>query len=155
MPTSWQADDRCAGIRILGYHPGNARTNAVASESLLRALSSLAISSRFCSAVRCRRWMYASRFSFAKRGQSARRSFGLQLLLVVSWSGLGCRRPRPEFSTARSLSPYVPVAREKIANCTTGKWATATPEGQEYLRALDDHWRNLCRRFGINCDECA
>ena len=80
---------------------------------------------------------------------------GARQVLVVSWSGLGCGRPRPEFSTARSLSPYVPVAREKIANCTTGKWATATPEGQEYLRALDQHWRNLCRRFGINYDECA
>jgi len=80
---------------------------------------------------------------------------GAPKVLVVSWSGLGCGRPRPEFSTARSLSPYVPIVREKIANCAAGKWATATPEGQEYLRALDEHWRNLCQRFEINYDECA
>jgi hypothetical protein len=80
---------------------------------------------------------------------------GARQVLVVSWSGLGCGRSRPDFCTARSLSPYVPVVRDKIAHCAAGKWATVTPEGQEYLRALDEHWRNLCRHFEINYDECA
>jgi hypothetical protein len=49
----------------------------------------------------------------------------------------------------------VPVARAKIGGLAANKWATITPEGREFMRALDERWRNLCRRFEINYDECA
>jgi hypothetical protein len=76
-------------------------------------------------------------------------------VVVVTWGGLGCARPRPELCSSRSLGPYVPVARAKIGGLAANKWATITPEGREFMRALDEHWRNLCRRFEINYDECA
>ena len=76
-------------------------------------------------------------------------------VVVVTWGGLGCARPRPELCSSRSLSPYVPVAREKIASLAAERWATITPEGREFMRAFGEHWRSLCRRFEISYDECA
>jgi hypothetical protein len=49
----------------------------------------------------------------------------------------------------------VPVVGEKIASLAADKWATTTAEGREFMRGLDEHWRNLCRRFEMNYDECA